>query len=45
MTVATGLVTNGTARLAIIQNVGNWNMLAATPNNTVPLFGVANSTN
>jgi len=44
-TAITGaLVTNGTSRLAMMQNVGVWNVIAATPNNPVPLFGVTNST-
>lgn len=43
-TVATAAVSNGTARLVIIQNPGVWNTLFGTPNNTVPLFGVTNST-
>lgn len=42
--VATAAVSNGTARLTIIQNVGNWNNLFGTPVNTVPLFGLTNST-
>lgn len=44
-TAVTGTLSfNGTSRLAILQNVGVWNVIAATPNNTVPLFGVAQST-
>jgi hypothetical protein len=35
---------NGTARLSVMQNVGVWNMVYATPNNIVPMFGVAQST-
>lgn len=42
--VATAAVSNGTARLVIIQNPGVWNTLNATPINPVPLFGVTNST-
>lgn len=41
--VATAAVSNGTARLTIIQNPGVWNTIYATPNNTVPLFGLANA--
>lgn len=36
--------TNGALRLTIIQDLGTWNQLAATPLNTVPLFGIAQST-
>lgn len=36
--------TNNTSRLAIIQNLGVWNQVFATPINTVPMFGVAQST-
>jgi hypothetical protein len=43
--VATAAVSNGTSRLVIIQDTGVWNMVFGTPNNTVPMFGVANSTN
>jgi len=43
--VTNATVSNGTARLTIVQNSGVWNMITATPNNTVPMFGVANSTN
>ena len=45
ISVATAMLSNGTARLAVIQNIGVWNALNGTPLNTVPLFGVANSTN
>lgn len=38
------LSANGTSRLAIMQNVGVWNVVFATPNNTTPMFGVAQST-
>jgi hypothetical protein len=38
------LSANGTSRLAIIQDVGVWNVLFTTPNNTAPMFGVAQST-
>lgn len=43
-TVATATVSNGTARLTIVQTPGPWNVLNATPLNTVPMFGVTNST-
>lgn len=42
--VATAAVSNGTARLTIIQNPGVWNTIFGTPVNTVPMFGVVNST-
>lgn len=43
-TAITGtLSANGTSRLAIIQNLGVWNVVSSTPNNTVPMFGVVNS--
>lgn len=42
--VATASVSNGTARLTIIQNPGVWNVINGTPLNTVPMFGVTNST-
>ncbi len=42
--VATAQVSNNAARLCIIQNPGVWNQLFATPLNTVPMFGVAQST-
>jgi len=32
--------TSGSLRLFIVQDIGTWNNLAATPLNTVPLFGV-----
>lgn len=38
------LASNNTSRLAIVQDVGVWNILNATPNSTISLFGVANST-
>lgn len=43
--VATAQVSNGTARLVVIQSPGVWNTVFGTPNNTVPMFGIANSTN
>lgn len=42
-TAISAVATNGTGRLCIMQSVGVFNQLA-TPNNTVPLFGVAQST-
>lgn len=42
--VATAAVSNGTARLAIIQNPGVWNQITCTPNNLTPFFGLAQST-
>lgn len=39
--VATAQVSNNAARLCIIQNPGLWNTVYATPNNIVPLYGVA----
>ncbi len=38
--VQTAVVSNGTTRLTIVQNVGVWNTLFATPNNQVPMFGI-----
>jgi hypothetical protein len=37
-------LSTGTAKLGIIQDLAVWNLVAATPNNTAPFFGVANST-
>lgn len=37
-------LSNGTARLAIMQDIGVWNMIYGTPLNTIPMLGVANST-
>ena len=45
ISVATAMLSNGTARLAVIQNIAVWNALNGTPLNTVPIFGVTNSTN
>lgn len=42
--VQTASVSNGTTRLTIVQNVGQWNTLFTTPNNLVPTFGIAQST-
>jgi len=44
LTVQTAAVSQGTSRLVIIQGVGVWNTLNSTPNNTVPMFGIAQST-
>jgi hypothetical protein len=44
-TAITGtLSANGTSRLAILQDIGVWNVLFTTPNNPTPMFGVAQST-
>lgn len=43
-TVATATVSNGTARLTVVQSPGVWNVLNGTPLNTVPMFGVTNAT-
>lgn len=44
-TLATiGTSANGTARLTLMMTVPEFNMINATPLNTVPLFGVAQST-
>lgn len=40
MTISTAAVSNGTSRLVMVQNEGVWNLINATPLNTVPLFGV-----
>ena len=42
--ISGGLVSNGTSRLAIVQDVGVWNTVFATPINPVPMFGVTQST-
>lgn len=39
-TAVSGVATNGTSRLAIVQHVGVWNTIFATPLNTAPMFGV-----
>jgi len=44
LSVQTAAVSNGTSRLVIIQNLGVWNTLTGNPNNTVPIFGIAQST-
>jgi hypothetical protein len=44
LTVQTAAVTNNTSRLTVIQGIGVWNTLNANPNNTVPMFGIAQST-
>ena len=43
-TAVSALATNGTGRLSMLLNVGIWNQVYATPLNTVPMFGVAQST-
>lgn len=42
--ISTAAVSNGTARLVVIQNIGVWNTVYGNPNNQVPLFGIAQST-
>ena len=43
-TAITGtLSANGTSRLALIQNLGVWNVVYCTPVNPVPMFGVTQS--
>lgn len=43
-TAVSGVASNGTSRLAIVNNIGVWNQIFGTPLNTVPMFGVAQST-
>jgi len=43
-TAISAIASNGTSRLAFQQNVGVWNQMFGTPNNTVPMFGVAQFT-
>lgn len=43
-TSVSAVASNGTGRLAIHQSLGVWNMVAGTPVNTIPMFGVAQST-
>ena len=43
-TSALTVKSTGTARLSIIQNLGVWNTINATPNNLSPLYGTTNST-
>jgi hypothetical protein len=43
-TSAFGVASNGTSRLYIEYDVPMFNGISATPINTVPLFGVVNST-
>lgn len=38
--ISTATVSNGTARLVLVQEPGVWNTINATPLNPVPLFGV-----
>lgn len=42
--VANATTSNGVARLVLIQNIGVWNTVIGNPNNTVPTFGIAQST-
>jgi hypothetical protein len=44
LVVQTAAVSQGTSRLVVIQNVGVWNTVNGTPNNIVPMFGIAQST-
>ena len=43
-TSISSIASNGTGRLAIIGNIGVWNTVAGSPNNVVPMFGLAQST-
>lgn len=43
-TAVSAVATNGTGRLAVYQTLGVWNQIAGTPVNTIPMFGVAQST-
>ena len=43
-TAVSAVASNGTGRLAIVCNIGAWNQIAATPNNVVPMFGLAQFT-
>ena len=43
-TSISAVASNGTGRLTIFQNLGVWNQVAGTPVNTIPMFGVAQST-
>lgn len=43
-TSISAVASNGTGRLAIVQNIGVWNQVFGTPVNTIPMFGVAQST-
>ncbi len=43
-TSVSAVASNGTGRLAIVANIGTWNQIFGTPNNTVPMFGLAQFT-
>lgn len=43
-TSVSAVATNGTSRLTMKQTFGTWNQIAGTPINTVPMFGVSQST-
>ncbi len=43
-TSISAVASNGTGRLSVMQNIGVWNQVAGTPVNTIPMFGVAQST-
>lgn len=43
-TAISAVATNGTSRLSMKQTLGVWNQIAATPLNTIPMFGIAQST-
>jgi hypothetical protein len=43
-TSVSAVASNGTSRLTIFVNQGVWNSIAGTPVNTIPMFGVAQST-
>lgn len=43
-TSVSAIASNGTSRLAVVNNIGVWNQIYGTPLNTIPMFGVAQST-
>lgn len=43
-TAVSAVASNGTSRITMRQTFGIWNQIAGTPVNTVPMFGVAQST-
>lgn len=43
-TSVSAVATNGTSRVTLRQTFGVWNQIAGTPVNTVPMFGLAQST-
>jgi len=43
-TAISAVASNGTSRITIQQNIGVWNQIYGTPNNTVPMFGAAQFT-